>query len=251
MQITKLPLSHFVNLLETRQPFSFSRWGDGEWLTTLGYIGLHNSNGCTFTQELCNDYRQVLDNQHDYYHGILGIARRKKGEEIEKFLKSQHCDIVWYNGDVFLKAALKGKLFPLVEQVREYRVLYIGNERLRYLNMRGKGFFSYQAYIQPPPLNAHLKKERILNQVRALVNKHKIELIGWSSGLATKVFIDEIFKWSSGEITQIDFGSLFDGYFSPLSHIADRLHHNTGSRSYIRKGGHDWDDLLKLNTGQQ
>ena len=246
MKAKKLPLDHYVQLMRDNEPFAFARYGDGEWLTILGYIGWRNSNGCTFTQALSNDLKEVLKNQHPYYHAILNIARRKKGKEIQKFLIKNQIILEWYDGDVFLDATLKGQLFLLIEQIRERRVLYVGNEKLRGLNMRGRGFFPYYDYIQPPAQNAHAVKADIINRVCTSIVRNRIDFIGWSSGLASKVFIDEVYSRFPG-VTQIDFGSQWDGFFKPLPHI--KKMGRTGSRSYIRKGRYDWDRLLEVNTG--
>jgi hypothetical protein len=254
MQIKPLPLKWFVNQLKDGQPFTFARYGDGEWLTILGFYGMKNSNGCTFTEALSDDMRVVLKRQNPYHHAILKIARRERpvpfngvptpygGPVIDQWLVDNDISLDWYNGDVLLEESLKGNLFPLIEQIRERRVLYVGNERLRGLNMRGKGFFPYYAYVEPPPQNAHKMKDRLLKLIFRAIKRHKIDFIGWSSGLAGKVLIDEVYM-RYPEITSLDFGSLFDGYFEPMDNVMAG-----GSRSYIRKGRHDWGELLEKNT---
>lgn len=254
MQIKPLPLNWFVQQLKNSQPFTFARYGDGEWLTILGFYGMHNSNGCTFTKALSDDMRAVLKRHNPYHHAILKIARRERpvpfggiptpygGPIIDKWLADNDITMDWYNGDVLLDESLKGNLFPLIEQIREKRVLYVGNKRLKNLNMRGKGFFPFYAYVEPPPQNAHLAKDEIVKDILKAIKKHKIDFIGWSSGLAGKVFIDEVYM-RYPEITNVDFGSMFDGYFEPMPNVMEG-----GSRSYIRKGKYDWDELLKKNT---
>ncbi len=255
MNVKELPLSFFVNNLKNGQPFTFARYGDGEWLTILGFYGMHNSNGCTFTKALSDDMRAALTRNNDYHHAILKIARRERevayknkqhpygGSVIDKWLIANDVKLDWYNGDVLLDESLQGKLFPLTEQIREKRVLYVGNHRLKNLNMRSHGFFPFAAYIEPPPINAHEEIDDILKDIYKAINKNKINFIGWSSGLAAKVMIDEVYM-RFPDITQIDFGSMFDGYFRPMPNVLPG-----GSRSYIRKGKHDWDTLLRKNTG--
>lgn len=260
MQITNLPLSHYVQLLKDNQPFTFARYGDGEWLTILGFYGLHNSNGCTFTKELSDDLRAVLARQNPYYHAILKVAKKERDvsyndkkvpyglSSIEKFLDDNAVTMDWYNGDVLLNANLAGKLWPLIEQIRERRVLYVGNERLRGLNYRGIGFFGYVTYLEVPPQNTHRVKGEIVRDVLHYIDRYHIDFIGWSAGLSSKVFIDEVWMMHPG-VTQMDLGSIFDGYFEPLPHI--KAMGRSGSRSYIRKGGYDWQKLLRQNTGKE
>lgn len=257
MNIKTLPLSWFVNQLKNNNPFTFARYGDGEWLTILGFYGMHNSNGCTFTKSLSDDMGAALRRQNPYYHAILKIAMRERevnyggkphpygGPAIEKWLAENNVTLEWYNGDILLEECLQGRLFPLIEQIRLKNVLYVGNARLRGLNMRGAGFFPYTAYIEPPPRDTHLVIDDILLDVYKAINRHKIDFIGWSSGLAAKVMIDEVYM-RFPEVTQIDFGSMFDGFFRPMPNVSP-----LGSRSYIRSGKHDWDALLLANTGRK
>jgi hypothetical protein len=260
MNIISHPLSYYVDLLKENKPFCFVRYGDGEWLTILGFYGLHNSNGCTFTRELSEDLRAVLKRQNPYYHAILKVAKRERDvnfngglvpyglSSISKFLDDNKIGLYWYNGDVLLNANLEGKLWPLIEQIRKRRILYIGNERLRGLNGRGVGLFDFITYIQVPPQNTHSIKAQLVETVKTFIPKYKIDFIGWSAGLASKVFIDEVFM-AYPDVTQIDFGSTFDAFFDPLPHI--KAMGRNGSRSYIRNGGYDWSKLLKQNKGEQ
>ncbi len=246
-EVIKLPLSYYVDKLKYNSPFTFSRYGDGEWLTILGYTQYKNSNGCSFTSELGNSLRQTIKHKSDYQYALLKITRRKQGDKIARWLADNNISIHWYNGDLFLDLSLDGLIFDLIEQIRERRVLYIGNERLKHLRMNRAGFFPYVDYIVPPVQNAFENRERILNQVYSSIKKNKIDFIGWSSGLAAKYFIDQVYQHYP-EITQLDFGSMFDGYFKPLAHIANRSRNNTGSRSYIRSGNYDFAELLQMNT---
>jgi hypothetical protein len=258
MHVLKLPTAELVIKLKARIPFTYSRWGDGEWMTITGFIGMRNSNGCTFTNALRQDFIKVLKRNNPYYHTVLRVGLRERpvfyeGKDrpygrtvIDKFIADNELgDVTWYDGDTLLADMLNGQLFPLIEQVRERRVLYVGNKRLRGLNMRGVGFFPYVTYVEPPPTNSHDDKARILNEVFAAVRKYKIDFIGWSAGMAAKVFIDETFM-EFPDVTQLDFGSTFDGYFPPLEQF--KRTKRGVSRGYIP--GNDWDKLLRQNTGR-
>jgi hypothetical protein len=237
-------IPYYVERLAKRRKFSHSRWNDGEWLTVLGYSQFRNSNGCTFEKPLADDMLQVLKRNLAYDHALLAHALRKYGFFIRDFLREKGVEVRWVKGDVFLNGMLKGNLFPLIEQIRKYRVLYVGPAHCR--KLPEDGWFDLVAFVEPPPLNAHRVKEKIVRQVLDTIEKHDVEFIGWSSGLASKVFIDEVFLATGGQVTQIDFGSSFDGFYKPLPHIQKR--NPDGSRSYIRKGGHDWPKLHKQNT---
>jgi len=226
-------LKYYVDKLANDEPFGLARYGDGEWMTILGYIGRNNSNGCTFTQELHDKLMQVLRNDHPYEHAILRIAYRKLGDEIEEFLDRENIEVEWTIGDTMLDMSLKGKLWPLVNQLRNKRVLYVGPEFLTGLHTK---FFRLVGYVQVPRVDASEHREIIVPAILSMMYKYQPEVVGFSSGLHSKVFIDDVWAEFMGRVTLIDFGSMWDGYFA------------IPSRSYIRKGGLDWDNLHKQNV---
>ena len=234
-----LSVSWFVDNLAAGKPFTFARYGDGEWRTIIGgkYIGQGNSNGCTFTLKLSNALRQVLQNNKPYIHSILRIATRQHQSEMEQFIIRNDCQVQWYRGDKLLDQSLIGNIYPFVEQLRERRILMVGQPFLR--KLVNKGFFKPVTYIHPPPTNAIEYKNKILNRVREIIERYNIDTVLWSSGLHTKVFVDDLFDDYGKEITMIDCGSMWDGYM------------NVPSRSYIRRGQIKWNDLIAVNTGKR
>jgi hypothetical protein len=232
-KLKRFPLTYYVDMLRRDAPFGFARYGDGEWLTILGDYGNKNSNGCTFTPQLGDALRKVLHNNNNYEHSILKIARRKLGDRIGPFLEEGKYMLEWTIGDTFLERSLKGKIWPLVAQLRQKRIVYVGPEHLRAL---GKTFFKIQEYVQIPPRDAITKRATIVPAILRAISNTNAQLVGFSSGLHSKVFIDDIWMETGGMITLIDFGSMWDGYF------------DVPSRSYIRKGKHDWGKLQQDNT---
>lgn len=238
--IIERSVGYYVEKLKKREPFSHARFGDGDWLTIFGYDQLHNSNGCFFTKELGGAVRQALKNEHDYDHVLLSHPHYRFGMHIQEFLEKEGIGIKWV-GEWVLPAMLRGELFPLFEQMRKYRVLYVGPH-----DLKAKGFFSELGWLVPPKQNAYTDRGQLIALVRGQIRENNIDLVAWSCGGAAKVFIDEIYRMTKGEITQIDFGCSFDGYFPPLPHV-----NQAGSRSFIRKGGYDWNELLRMNTGRE
>lgn len=232
-KLKRYPLAYYVDMLKRDAPFGFARYGDGEWLTILGEYGRKNSNGCTFTKELSDALRQVLRNNNDYEHSILKIARRKLGDRIKNFLSEGGLDVEWTIGDTFLEMSLKGKLWPLVAHLRQKRIVYVGPEHLRTLN---KTFFRIENYVTVPPRNAITERDTIVPAILRAISLADAQVVGFSSGLHSKVFIDDVWMATKGFVTLIDFGSMWDGYFS------------VKSRSYIRKGSHNWSKLQADNT---
>lgn len=230
--LNKRNLTYYVNKLHDRESFGLARYGDGEWLTILGYYDRKNSNGCTFTRELSEDLRRVIRKEYEYDYSILRIAFRKLRSEIRSWLAEEKIGIEWFQGDFLLRDNLCGKLYPLIEQLRKRKILYVGPEYCRNLHDE---FFEIHAFIQPPPKNAHITKEHVERKIFDVLDDNDIDFIGFSSGLAGKVFIGDVWEYSNGEIPIMDFGSMWDGYF------------NIQSRSYIRNGNIDFPRIKDLN----
>ena len=169
-------------------------------------------------------------------HAVLRISTRNYGVQMADFLGERGITMPWCRGDVILDQSLKGNLFPLIKELRKKHILYVGPEHCKRLD---EGFFKYHAFVQPPPKNAILKREKIVSTVLRMIANKNIEVIGWSSGLASKVFIDDVYAEYGDTVTQIDFGSLFDGYFG------------IPSRTYIRRGHVLWAELFDVNTGKR
>jgi hypothetical protein len=238
-RIIHLPVEWFTNSLHDGKPFSFARYGDGEWRAIIGgkYLGLKNSNGCTFSEKLSNALRTVLRNNKPYMHGILRIAINQHRKEIEQYILKNDCKVDWYKGDKLLEESLKGNIFPFVRELRERRLLMVGQQFLRELGPMG--FFKPVTFVHTPPSNAIEHKKEILGKIRSTINQYNIDTILWSSGLHTKVFIDDLYDDIGNGITMIDCGSMWDGYM------------RIPSRTYIRRGHVDWDGLVAVNTGKR
>jgi predicted O-methyltransferase YrrM len=229
--LKKHPLSYYVDRLQRGERLGFARYGDGEWLAILSYLDRRNSNGCIFTPKLRDALREVLRNNRPYEHAILRIARRKLAREIGAFLEREKIEVEWTIGDMLLDESLAGNLWPLIDQIRRRTVVYIGPPHLRGIN---DTFFRIARYVEVPPRDAIEERERIVSEALDAIETTGADFLGISSGLHAKVFIDDI--WSASNVSIMDFGSMFDGYF------------NVKSRSYIRKGRLDWDRLRSQNT---
>lgn len=234
--VKPLPVSWFVNELEKGNPFSFTRFGDGETLVFLGDTGWQNCDGCVPTEALQADMRQVLENNYPYKHAALNVARTNLGNRAKDYFEQNRVEVDWYSGDNLLTAALAGRLFPFVDQLRHKRVLMVGQPFLK--ELPEKGFFRpVYFYCNVPARNAHTRKTVILQTVTDLVDRFEIDVVLWSLGFYANVFVDELWPVMGNEVTHIDCGSMWDGFCGQLS------------RSYIQRGKVLFDDLTEVNIG--
>jgi len=225
-------LDYYVQMLAEGKPFGFSRFSDGEWLALLGHIGQKNSNGCTFTLEVQDALFQVLENYHPYEHTVTRIAREKLGAEIGAFIEEYGIATEWTLGNVFEDAMKEGRLWPLINQLRSKRVMYVGPAYLKQIHEK---FFRLVGYVEIPPQDAIKERDKIVANIIDMMAETDAEVIGFSGGHHAKVFIDEVWRLVTDQVTLIDFGSVWDGMLG------------VKSRKYIRQGAYDFEALFEKN----
>ena len=80
-------IGDYVDKLKRNVPFSFSRYGDGEWNAILGKPGM-NCDGHEFFPEMGKLLKQTVLNPLDYFYAIQGAALRGEGKRISLLLKN-------------------------------------------------------------------------------------------------------------------------------------------------------------------
>jgi len=109
----------FIELLEQRVPFTFMRFGDGEFMCMReGLLKVKarakNCDGHPYTVPLALDLKHVLASPGEKIHyGIQNSLAKLMGlsdEECEKAVDALAPRVLWSNGDVFHHASIKGQL---------------------------------------------------------------------------------------------------------------------------------------------
>ena len=135
-------------LADYSQPFSFVRFGDGEWMCALGTAGSWEANidGQTFNKNMCKQLKQFL----------LDVEGRKS---VHMFLQGHECQFTrqlnaldqgigqWYQFRGFLDLLTSGLLAKAMALVRgRGHVVLVGPRPLSKLKIA----FGYSAYIEVP-----------------------------------------------------------------------------------------------------
>lgn len=227
MRLNNPPLSYYVNLLDTNQPFALSRFGDGEWAWMLD-IPHVNEEGHGYFPEMASDLRISLERNHPYpfHYSMPELKLCHNQERIVEYCKGLPVD--WYDCSTFRRANVAGELYPLVEAMRKKKMVYVGPEHLDafiFLNLH------YISYVNTPKRNAYEKKGSILRAIRYAVEWEKPDAIGFSAGPLANILIDEL--WD-GSVTLIDFGSIWDPYVGVksrrymLNDLSEQMKRNLG-----------------------
>lgn len=224
------PLRHYVRLLRAGTPFSFSRFGDGEWAAILGESG-ENCDGHPFSPALGEALRQTLLYPRGYFYAIQPRAVRYDSKRIGAFLRQEGIGVEWHCADVFHRANLRGRLNPLVRQLRAMSVVVVGPEHLRGL---GESVFEHEDFVEIPAQRCFEHADDIVARVRDTAAAHPAgRVYAFSASMAANPMIHELFPQLGADNWLIDFGSLWDVYVG------------VRSRSVYRKL--DWGPIIARN----
>lgn len=217
--IESLELSTILqDLADADNPFTFSRWGDGEWRSVLRgtKAGACNCDGHSFYPEMSNDLRAVLLRKPTYLLGMQNFSMRLYGRPIQNFLDSNNLtDLRWVNADVFHYGAIHGKRKEIVDTVKARKLLVVGPPHLKSLKHSG---LPYWDYVQVPPRNCYLHLQDIFRQIVAKAEGQQDPLlISVSASMPAEILCDMLFMQFGTKHTIVDFGSLWDPLVGKLS----------------------------------
>jgi hypothetical protein len=232
----KNQLSYYVDRIVGMQPYSFARYGDGEWSSAMGKKThpQKNCDGHFYFEEMWEDFQTVftgLQKQPEVYDYILGmqnLALRMWGPQIERFLDRFGLqDRTWHDCDVFHHASRKGQLEPLVAALRDSSVVVVGPAHLRTLDR----VFGYNKFVQVPRQNCYLHLDRITKQIEeAIAAAPKPVVVSLSASMPAEILIHRLYPKHGRHAFLIDFGSVFD----PYAGVASRKYHQGMKLDAIR-----------------
>ncbi|MHA2086265.1 MAG: hypothetical protein ACXABD_21180 [Candidatus Thorarchaeota archaeon] len=158
-------IDYFISLIQQEIPFSFPRYGDGEFSSILGYHG-QNCDGIKYTDELREALTETLRYPHlneTYYYGLLAIAIRFFKPYIERFTIANNLDIMWTEATFLVAANRHGRLAPLLAALQPRPMLYVGPSYLKDVG-RVLGL-DIPYFIEIPEKTAFQDRESIKNKV--------------------------------------------------------------------------------------
>jgi hypothetical protein len=236
MKIVKHPLSYYVDPIVAGNPYSFARFGDGEWASILGKRKhpKKNCDGHFFFPEMRDEYlwmfRCLRDEPLEYLYwlGMQNMAMGMWPKPIKRFLERYGLDQrEWHNCDVFHHASRKGQIEPLIDALRQRSVVVVGPEHLKTLDK----VFGYNGFVRVPRQNCYLQIKRIVRQTAAAIEAApKPVVVSISASMPAELIIHRLFKDHGDHAFLIDFGSVFD----PYAGVASRQYHQGMKLNDIR-----------------
>lgn len=226
-----LPLETLVDKLNTFDPFTLTRYGDGEFLCVLSAPG-QNCDGVKYNlPDLRESLSATLIHYQQYYYCIAPkVMSRKNGltEKSVAWIEKHAPFIKWYDSETILNASVAGELKPFTQALKKRKVMLVGPAHLRSFPLPIKVF------VEVPKVDAWLVYEDILRAVRREL--YQVDTVLLCAGFVSKCLCWELHAMTKDSISVLDCGSTFDAYSGVYS------------RSYSRnRDAAEWDRLKRLN----
>lgn len=215
MIIEHTPFCDIVQLVRQRIPFTFSRWGDGEWRAVLGKLGGVNCDGHQFYPQMGEELRQVLISKPTYLLGMQPMALRIYEKPINEFLAKHGLqDLKWLNADVIHSASIHDNLGLLISAMRGRLLVMVGPDQLKRVSPQ----LQYQHFVEVPPRNCYLALDRIVHDVLNILESQKEHtIVSVSASMPAEIILDRLYKRIGTRHTLIDFGSVWDPFVGVYS----------------------------------
>ena len=223
-------IEELIDKLKNNKHFYHIRQGDGETRNMIANDEKqHNCDGCFYYKDMGLDlikaYIYSLKNENAYIHKwhshTYNIIDRIDNDY--RFCYDPEKKFLFFD-------LLVHKLVPATPATEKYAIdgVSFKEEQIRFFrtikeSKRTKIYISHEAMIKAvgpllnlnigitiPATNCYLQKKEILNSIRTQLNDKQDCIVLFSCGMASKVFMTELFKERPNH-TYIDIGSSFDG----------------------------------------
>ena len=203
--------------LRKGEPFSFSRYGDGEFNCIYGKLGA-NCDGHKYFPDLGKRLRETLERKPNY---IVGIQPLMLASDRWAHIEKDFPNIQWVDADSIHNASIDGRLFLLFDELRKYHVTLIGPQHLAGL---AKLKFNWEHMLIPNfDCWDYYGAVRSFLDVVTLRRFHTVVLL--CASMMSEVIIDD---FSDSGHTFIDMGSVLDPYAGVKSR---RYHHKLNTNA--------------------
>jgi hypothetical protein len=214
-----------IRMIFESKPFSFVRYGDGEWACILRNNDIYNKSLKTWGSSIepfCFELESIVSSNvfknKNYFLGIQGLAYKIFGEQIDVFIKNKNvCD-----SDILHRRSASNGIYSLFESFVDRDVILVGPKYLSDITL-----FKFK-HIETSELSVWLDIDKIKDELTRHISNSTNPIILYSCSLAAKIIINDLYKLMGNSIIQIDTGSLLDPYVGIYSRkyhkiVLDRL----------------------------
>lgn len=204
------PYEEICGKLRSEEPFSFSRFGDGEFAAIFGVEGA-NVDGHSFYPDLGARLRDVVERKPDYMMGLQTQALLAHGALPIRALSP---GIDWVLADSLHNASMEGCLGSFFDAIQRRKAALVGPQHL-YEFSEAKGW----AHISVPSKNCWEQYDSILERLQEEVSGAGLVVL-FAASMMSNVLIDDMYaSWPAN--TYLDVGSVLD----PYAGVCSRAYH--------------------------
>ena len=235
MKVVSRELPYYVNRIKSGEPYSFVRYGDGEWSAAFLHDRRRTSSGSQYLH-IPGLKKDMADSLRGIYKDVryipslrpTSIDRSPRQRIINAWLKKNvPAHVVWHDCRVFYRYSKHGRLFPFIEALRDLDlpIVVVGPVRLKRLHNKA---FPIAHFIPIPNEDCYKLKSRLIRQC---LNIGEPACYLFTAGPAAKVLIYKLFPPLGKQSFLFDMGSLWDIYVGKAS----RRYHKKMTHETIRR----------------
>lgn len=199
--------------IRSGDPFTFTRYGNGEWDLILARGKHTGSRSQVFTESLRQAMRETVIQHGGKKMGVQSLRYLHKLrllQPAEMWLRKHRVKIAWESGNVLHWASQRGELSPFVDALEDADTLFVGPEHIDRIPLDGD-------VMVIPSRNCWQQVDSIEEAIRQHGQNRTVCI---SAGPAAKVLIHRL---RNEPMQLIDCGSLWDVYCGVVS----RSYHKT------------------------
>ena len=157
-----------IEKIKNNIPFSFTRWGDGEWIALSGGKG-KNCDKHEYFSDMGKNLKDILNSNPPYYMGLQPLAQNIMSRII---LKYNH--INWIDSDIFHDASINGDFNKFFSACDGKNIILVAPDYMIGLN---KFIKTITKHIIIPSVNCWLSKDKILKKINEYLKGRNVKHI--------------------------------------------------------------------------
>lgn len=225
LQVVRPGLGFYINRLNNNQPFSFVRFGNGEWDCIFNRAKRTGSGSQSLTNPLLKvGMRAAMAYKDDSYFRALQSPSYLARKGLIRLIGNAYPNVRWYFGEVFHYASKRGQLGPMISSLRNLRIGIVGPSHLQKLNK----YFELEWFVEVAKKDCFKDYHAIRSEI---LTQEVVDVYSFSAGPAAKLLIHELHLCLSNRASLIDFGSLWDPYCG----VRSRYYHRRVTKSVIKE----------------
>lgn len=204
------PLRDFLTRIERHDPFTYTRWGTGEWHAVFSERnGFIPKDGSWYFHAICRDISSVLLRKPQYSLGLPSATLTQFDGRIENYIDGAGMQDLDWTSDDSLRPTTIDDMHQLLSVINHTNLILVGPPHLK----KTWWALRYKAFVSVPPRNAYLCKDEITaNVLSAVEDVHKHCVVSVSAGVTATLVLDRLHDRLGTRHTLIDFGSVWDSF---------------------------------------